>query len=171
VGQRDLKMRYQQAESLADGAVLTSPSGDARAMAGQALPGLAPAARPETLARRANSGALGRPGIAAAPAAGGAVIYAGKPVMAFDAEGKATVAGAVRQIGSKTFYRRKGVWVDAEVTADEETRARVVAQLTDAYFDLVGKQAAGETAYLCDTEPLVVKLPDGVYRIDPPAQP
>jgi Ca-activated chloride channel family protein len=75
--------------------------------------------------------------------------------------------GKVRQIGAKTFYWKNKRWVDSSVRPDEDARATVVTQLTDAYFELASAQKANENQYLSQTEPVTVKLGGKVYHIEP----
>ncbi len=73
----------------------------------------------------------------------------------------------VKQIGAKTFFFKGGRWVDSIITAEEEAKARKIVQFTDAYFRLARMQEAEENIYLSQDEPILVKLADQVYRIDP----
>jgi Ca-activated chloride channel family protein len=73
----------------------------------------------------------------------------------------------VRQIGTKTFYWKNQRWVDSTVQPDEDARATVVTQLTDAYFQLARVQKADYNQYLCQTEPVTVKLDGKVYHVEP----
>ena len=71
----------------------------------------------------------------------------------------------VRQIGTKTFYWKNSRWVDSSVTPDEDAKATVVTQFTDAYFQLARTQKAEYNQYLSQTEPVTVKLDgQGVSR-------
>ena len=55
---------------------------------------------------------------------------------------------------------------------DEDAKAIVVTQLTDAYFQLARTQKAEYNQYLSQAEPVTVKLDGKVYHIDPaPAEP
>jgi Ca-activated chloride channel family protein len=75
--------------------------------------------------------------------------------------------GKVRQIGAKTFYWKNQRWVDSSVTPDEDAKATVVTQLTDAYFQLARTQKAEYNQYLSQSEPITVKLDSTVYHVDP----
>ena len=79
-----------------------------------------------------------------------------------------SLEGKVRQIGAKTFYWKNQRWVDSSVTPDEDAKATVVTQLTDAYFQLARTQKAEYNQYLSQTEPVTVKLDGKVYHVDPP---
>jgi Ca-activated chloride channel family protein len=103
------------------------------------------------------------------PAAAAPGFKPGAVVRARDAEGNEALAETVRQVGSKTFYFRQGGWIDSQVDAGEESRAVVLRQFSDAYFDLVRGQSAEQNQYLTFTEQVTVKLAGTIYRIDPPA--
>ncbi len=78
---------------------------------------------------------------------------------------KETPVTTMRQIASKTFYRRDGRWIDSTVTPEEEAKAVVVEQFTDDYFRLARAQSADLNQYLNFDEEATVKLGDRVYRI------
>jgi Ca-activated chloride channel family protein len=84
-----------------------------------------------------------------------------------DTSAEDSSGGGVRQVGAKTFYRKAGRWVDAEVRPGDETHAVVVRQFSDAFFKLVGSQSAEENQYLTFDAPVTVKLGGKVYRIEP----
>ncbi|KAJ3047043.1 hypothetical protein HK102_013013, partial [Quaeritorhiza haematococci] len=73
----------------------------------------------------------------------------------------------VRQVGAKTFYLKEGRWVDSAVKPEDEAAAKVVRQFSDDYFNLARAQSSDWNQYLTFTEPVIVKLADAVYRIDP----
>ena len=70
---------------------------------------------------------------------------------------------------SKTFYWKNQRWVDSSVTPEEDAKATVVTQFTDAYFRLARTQKAEYNQYFSQSEPVTVKLDGKVYHIDPPA--
>ncbi len=74
---------------------------------------------------------------------------------------------AVRRIGSKTFYFKDQRWLDAEVTPEEDAKAKVVRQFSDAFFALARSQGPEWNQYLTFDEPVTVKLDSTVYRIEP----
>ncbi len=74
----------------------------------------------------------------------------------------------VRQAGSKTFYRKNDRWVDSTVTPDEDAKAAVIRQFSDAFFTLARSQRSEFNQYLAFEEPITVKLDGKVYRFDPP---
>ena len=73
----------------------------------------------------------------------------------------------VRLIGTKTFYWKNQRWVDSSVTPDDDAKATVVTQLTDAYFQLARTQKAEYNQYMSQAEPVTVKLDGKVYHVDP----
>ncbi len=112
----------------------------------------------------AGMGGMGR---ATAPATPGlAAANATLPSAKYAAD-KRGVAATVRQVGAKTFYYKEGRWVDSAVKPEEEAGARVVRQFSDEYFELARGQSAEWNQYLAFDEPVVVKLADAVYRVDP----
>ena len=74
---------------------------------------------------------------------------------------------AVRRVGSKTFYFKDHRWLDAEVTPEEDAKAKVIRQFSDAFFALARSQNAELNQYLTFNEPVTVKLDSTVYRIEP----
>ncbi len=80
------------------------------------------------------------------------------------------VAQTVRKVGSKTFYRRNGVWLDAEVSEEETKTARKITQFSDEYFELARSVPAELAGCLAFAEPVVVKIGGEVYRIVPEQQ-
>ena len=182
VSQREVKQRMMKAnsnagfeslayqDSLAAEAAAAPPAAAAQSQAGQnqsvsrgaakkgiessrsLLPGMISAAP----RRRAGGGAGG----------GRANFFAGE--RAADGEdGKDATAVKVRQIGSKTFYWKKGRWTDSTVTEEESEKATVLTQLSDEYFRLASTQKSENNQYLTLAEPAVVKLDGKVYRIEP----
>lgn len=160
VGQRAAKQDYlyadraQSSESLALApapALAPATSGPAPAVAGRPARGAQPAL----------------PGLSSG-GIGGAMPTTGRYAVARDAEGRAQAVGTVRQVGAKTFYLRNGAWVDSAVALDDEKKATVITQFTDAYFALSREKTTEENQYLTFREPVVVRLADGkVYRIEP----
>ncbi len=74
----------------------------------------------------------------------------------------------VRQVGTKTFYRKANRWVDAEVKPDQESKAVALEQFSDDYFKLAGAQSAEQNQYLSLDEPVTVLIAGCAYKIDPP---
>jgi len=117
---------------------------------------------------------------------GGASVLAGKPVQygivgmgknpSNGATDKAKGVGQsggdpstnVRRVGAKTFYRKEGRWVDAEVKPEDNAKAIVVEQFGAEFFRLAERQSAEQNQYFALSEPVTVRIADRVYRIDPP---
>ena len=111
--------------------------------------------------------ATGKPGGVMVPAAAPT-----KPMQAGKAaEAVADPAANVRRVGAKTFYRKNGRWVDAEVKPEDDARAIAVEQFGDAYFQLAATQTAEQNQYFALDEPVTVRIADRVYRVDPPKTP
>ncbi|WP_337177792.1 VIT domain-containing protein [Paludisphaera sp.] len=117
---------------------------------------------------------MGAMSLSAAPAgpatgrAGGAQVAAKASAPASRAQaGERDVAETVRQVGAKTFYYKEGRWVDSAVKPEDEAGAKVIRQFSDEYFDLARAQSDERNRYLAFNEPVVVKLDDAVYRIEP----
>jgi Ca-activated chloride channel family protein len=124
---------------------------------------LSSAAPSGAVARRGGDG-LGGGG--RAPAKSG---LASAPALAVrDAEGKESLVTTVRQVGKKTFFRKDGRWVDAEVKDEDVAKAIVLEQFSDDYFKLAAGQSAEFNQYLAFEDGVLVKLQDKVYRIDQP---
>ena len=143
VGQRSNKQSYMAAEREAAGAAAPAP-------AAVALSRAKAAGDPMAVAGYGISRDAGR--------------YGG--VYAQDAEGKDSAVATVRRVGSKTFYRKGGRWVDAEVKAEDEAKAVDVDQFSDAYFALAREQDAEANQYLGFDEPATVLLRGRAYRIN-----
>ena len=73
----------------------------------------------------------------------------------------------VRQVGTKTFFRKENRWVDAEVKPEDESRAVAIEQFSDKFFELARSQSATQNQYLSFDEAITVNLDGKVYRIDP----
>jgi Ca-activated chloride channel family protein len=54
------------------------------------------------------------------------------------------------------------------VTPEQEAKATVIVQFTDAYFQLAKDRDTERNAYLTFNEAVVVDLDGTVYRINPP---
>ena len=80
-------------------------------------------------------------------------------------------AANVRRVGAKTFYRKGGRWVDAEVKPEDEAKAVAVEQFGAEYFRLAGAQTAEQNRYFALDEPVTVRIAETVYRVDPPKAP
>jgi Ca-activated chloride channel family protein len=86
--------------------------------------------------------------------------------LAKDIEGNDLAVSTVRQLGKKTFNRKNDRWVDAEVKPEDEAKAVVIEQFSDAFFTLARAQSSEANQYLTFNEPVTVKLGGQVYRIE-----
>ena len=163
VGQRLAKQNYRMAERGLD-SFAAMPAEPAAAAASGPVPGLASRApgRPNVSGRTMGGMGGGFGGM------GGS--SPGQSAVARDAEGRDRAVETVRNVGRKTFYLRDGVWIDAEVKAEQIPQARRVVQFTAEYFALAAGQAQEDNQYLTFRRPVVILLDDQVYRIDPPAK-
>ena len=60
--------------------------------------------------------------------------------------------------------------IDSTITPEEESKATVIVQFSDSYFNLAGMQNTEYNQYLSLPEPVTVKLDGKVYQIDPVKQ-
>jgi Ca-activated chloride channel family protein len=111
------------------------------------------------------------PGAAQRPMSVAAIAPApGQVALAKNLEGKDVAVSTVRTVGVKTFFRRGDVWIDSSVTPEQEAKATVIVQFTDAYFQLAKDRDTERNAYLTFNEAVVVDLDGTVYRINPPVK-
>ena len=73
----------------------------------------------------------------------------------------------VRQIGAKTFYLRGGRYIDSEATGVQVDKPQVVKQLSEAYFDLIGKLDPESLAFLAEEVEILVVISGRAYLITP----
>lgn len=104
--------------------------------------------------------ALGGPVPSATPAA------ALSEAESFD-EPLSAAADAVRNIGSKSFYRRGKRWVDSSATEEQDKQARRVKQFSDEYFRLADHYGRVLAQYLVFDEPELVVVDGEAYIIEP----
>ena len=180
VGQREVKARLSQAQAPmsadafrlpaeAEMAAANRPS-SGRGELGGMMGGMGPAAKRAgaTGGEAANLDSIGVAtsvpgmGYAAAPARGARV------AVGQDAEGRAYVAGNVRRMGGKTFYKRGERWVDSALTPELEKKAETIEQFSDAYFELAREQTAEQNQFLTFEEPVTVVLGGKAYKIERP---
>lgn len=107
----------------------------------------------------ASSGRAGKPGFGAG--GGNVVIYK-------DGAGDFKMAESVRNLGQKTFYRKKDVWQDSTVTDEQARKAIRMKQFSREYFDLAAKHGQRLSKYLVFTEPILLNFDDQTYQIYPP---
>ncbi len=147
VQQRAFKGAYQNADKVAG--LPAAPAAPASSAEGYAKFG----AGGSTLAGRSMAKA-GKPGAAMAPAGPALAAPAAEPAQA-----------NVRQLGRKTFYLKDHRWVDSSIKPEDDAKATVVEQFSDAYFTLAKGQSAEMNQYLTFEEPVTVEarrqgLPD-----------
>ena len=95
-----------------------------------------------------------------------------KIMYAVDKDGEVREVESVRQIGTKTFYRRQNVWYDAPIarqTPAEQLALRPerIAQFSKEYFHLVDTYGGEVAKYLGFEEAVILELGGRVYQIDP----
>lgn len=74
---------------------------------------------------------------------------------------------AVRNIGTKSFYRRGQRWVDSTVTEAQEKQLKRIKQFSDEYFRLAEELGRKLSQYLVFDEELLVNLDGQAYLIEP----
>ena len=84
------------------------------------------------------------------------------------AKSDAPAESAVRNLGVKTFYRKGDRWVDSDVKPEEDAKAIILEQFSDAFFNLTRTQSAEENQYLTFEEPVTVRIAGKVYRVELP---
>jgi len=113
-------------------------------------------------AQQAPSAAEAMPGFDLDAAASGGLRFAEEAKR----EAQST-AQNVRNIGNRTFFQRKGQWVDSQVTKEQEANARRVKQFSDEYFELARTQGRRLSQYLVFDEPVLLNLDNQAYLIEP----
>jgi len=73
----------------------------------------------------------------------------------------------VRNIGNRTFFRQGNQWVDSQVTAEQEAKAKRIKQFSDEYFALAAKHGRTLAQYLVFDEPVLINVGDQAYLIEP----
>jgi Ca-activated chloride channel homolog len=181
VAQRDAKQSYK----LAEREVAPTPFdaagiggyGYGGAQPGQnapgSLPALAKAAAPQpglAYDRMARGGrgatAQGMGGGMMAGMMGRMGAMGGQPAIAGKPEARRNLAENVRQMGTKTFFRKDNRWVDSTVKPEDEAKAIVVRQFSDEFFKLAREQTSELNQYLTFDEAVTVRLGSQVYRIE-----
>ncbi len=171
VGQRSAKGYYLKTDrpTFAGGAPVPAPAAPASAVAGTF-----DASAPSTTTGTGGGSFGGRRDLD--PTARGAkakdgLVASSRPVgevgIQIDAEGRTTAVANLRQLGAKTFYRKGERWVDSTVKPEDEARAVVVAQFSDAFFKLAEGQSPEMNQYLTFDDAVTVNLEGKTYRIDP----
>jgi len=90
-----------------------------------------------------------------------------RKAMYLDESGEVVSLDVVKIIGSKTFYSKKGVWIDAEYS--EDMKLIVVAQFGDDYFALANSEPT-QAQYLtfAPQESIIVVIDNQAYKIVAP---
>lgn len=73
----------------------------------------------------------------------------------------------VQNMGSKTFYKRHGQWLDSTLTEAQQNRAIRIVQFSGAYFDLAARHGRELAPYLVFDEPVLLNLAGQGYLIVP----
>jgi hypothetical protein len=73
----------------------------------------------------------------------------------------------MQTVGDKTFYWRDGHWRDADLTEETEKGPTRVEQFSDAYFALAARDDGRLAKYLALEGPILVRLDDKTYLIEP----
>jgi Ca-activated chloride channel family protein len=69
----------------------------------------------------------------------------------------------VRTVGTKTFFRRQGSWVEAGLTQQQQREARRIERFSDEYFRLAARYGKAIAPYLAFDEPLIVEIDGQAY--------
>jgi Ca-activated chloride channel family protein len=74
---------------------------------------------------------------------------------------------SVQTVGDKTFYWKNNRWRDADLTEDTEKHPTRVEQFSDAYFALASRDNGRFAKYLALDGPILVRLDNKTYLIEP----
>ncbi|HEV3304639.1 MAG TPA: VIT and VWA domain-containing protein [Planctomycetaceae bacterium] len=74
----------------------------------------------------------------------------------------------VQTVGDKTFYWKNNRWRDADLTEETEKNPTRVEQFSDAYFALASRDNGRFAKYLALDGPILVRLDEKTYLIEPP---
>jgi Ca-activated chloride channel family protein len=91
----------------------------------------------------------------------------GRGLLIQNAQGDTSVTTSVRQVNRKTFYLKRNVWQDSEVTEEDFRQALLIRQFSREFFDLAASLDGQSGKYLVFNEPVVVKLGRQTYRVEP----
>jgi len=109
-------------------------------------------------AKGAYQGAQSAPQAAAADSAGRAYFYDA-------AEGDKVVVDSVRNVGTKTFFRRNDQWVDSTLSDEEQKKAQNVKRFSREYFDLVDRYGKRIATYFAVDEPMMFEVDGQAYQL------
>ena len=99
-----------------------------------------------------------RAGLAAKAQAPSATVYYG-------ADGEERAVSTVRTVGTRAFYQRGDLWIDAGLLDTEPGDAREIEQFSDAYFDLARRLPSESAIYLTFDGDVLVELEGDAYLI------
>lgn len=85
--------------------------------------------------------------------------------VAYDAEGRSRSVETVQKVGTRAFYRRGDLWIDAGLLEADPDDATEITQFSDAYFALARRLAPGQAVYLTFREDVLVDLGSEVVLI------
>lgn len=93
----------------------------------------------------------------------------GRGTVAVKADGTVQLNTGVQTVGSKTFFRKQGVWRDSTVTDQQQSQTRQVTQFSPEYFELAARDNGRWARYLAfaGTERVLVNLGDETWEIEP----
>ena len=73
----------------------------------------------------------------------------------------------MQTVGDKTFYWKNNRWRDAELTEETEKNPTRVEQFSVAYFMLASRDNGRFAKYLALDGPILVRLDEKTYLIEP----
>jgi len=82
-----------------------------------------------------------------------------------DAEGEIQVVSTIKQIGTKTFYKRDEKWVEGTLSEEEIKNAVKLKKFSDEYFSVARGQNAEFNQYLSEKDQIMVKIDGKVFEI------
>lgn len=88
-------------------------------------------------------------------------------VRVLDESGQVKSLDAVRQLGTKTFFRKDNLWQDSGVTPEQQKNAVRIKQFSKEYFELAAAHTGTLAKYLAFDEPVLLNLGSKTYQIDP----
>ena len=85
--------------------------------------------------------------------------------VAVDADGRRRQVSTVRTVGTRAFYQRGDLWIDADLLDADPDDATAIDQFSDAYFDLARRLPAESAVYLTFDEDVFVELGGEAFLI------
>ena len=74
---------------------------------------------------------------------------------------------SVFNLGTKTFFQKKGRWIDSTVTRDQEKQVIKLVQYSEAYFDVIRKLPAKDNQYFTLDGEMILNIGGQTYLIVP----